>query len=126
MEEQPKKRGGPLLWLAGRSRRFWIIAGLVGLLAGYPLSFGPAIWLTARGYVNESTVQPVYLPFMLATEEPEWLESAVTWWGSLGVQDDKAVTFFYQTDEADHVFQYTRTGEGIPLGSVSRPADGEP
>jgi hypothetical protein len=125
MQEQPKKRGGPLLWLAGRSRRFWMLASLVGLVAGYPLSLGPAIWLTARGYVSESAVQYVYLPLLLATEEPEWLESAVTWWGSLGVPDNKAVTFFYQTDEADHVFQFTRTGEGVPLGSVSRPAGGE-
>jgi len=125
IEERPKKRRGPLLWLAARSRRFWIIASVVALLAGYPLSFGPAIWLTARGYVRASAAQYFYMPFLLSAEQAESLESAVTWWGSLGVPDNKAVTFIFQTDEADHVFQFTRTGEEVPLGPVFRPADGE-
>jgi hypothetical protein len=121
MKDRPKKRRGPLLWLAARSRRFWIIASVVALLAGYPLSFGPAILLTARGHIRESTVQYLYMPFLLSAEEVESLESAVTWWGSLGVPDNKAVTFIFQTDDADHVFQFTRTGEGIPLHPVARP-----
>jgi|SRR5579872_1051786 len=125
MGERLKKRRGPLLWLAARSRRFWILAGLAGVQAGYPLNFGPAIWLTARGYLKESAVQYVYMPLLLAAGEAEWLESAITWWGSLGVPDDKAVTFMFDTDEADYVFQFTRTGEGLPLGPVSRPAPGD-
>ncbi|MBI3862446.1 MAG: hypothetical protein HY290_11175 [Planctomycetia bacterium] len=99
-----------------------MIAGVLALVSAYPLSFGPVIWLTARGYFRESAVLSFYRPFLLSVEQAESLESAVTWWGSLGVPDDKAVTFIFQTDEADHVFQFTRTGEGIPLGPVVRPA----
>ncbi len=125
MVECPKKRGGPLHWLAARSRRFWIVTGLISLLTSYPICVGPAIWLTARGYVGESAVQYVYMPLLLAAERVESLEAAVTWWGSLGVPDNKAVTFIFQTDESDHVFQFTRTGEAVPLGPVVPPADAE-
>ena len=121
MEKRPNKRRGPLLWLAARSRRFWIIASVVALLAGYPLSFGPAIWLTARGFLRESAVQSFYMPFLKSAGQVEFLENAVTWWASLGVPDDKAVTFIFQTDDADFVFQFTRTGEGIPLNPGTRP-----
>ena len=100
-----------------------MIAVAVVLLAAYPLSFGPAIWLTARGYFSEAAVQHFYMPFLLSIEQAESLESAVTWWASLGVPDNRAVTFIFQTDEADHVFQFTRTGEEIPLGPVFLPDD---
>ncbi|HEY3966875.1 MAG TPA: hypothetical protein VGM05_20100 [Planctomycetaceae bacterium] len=125
MNHRSTKQGGPLYWLKHRSRRFWMIAVAVVLLAAYPFSFGPAIWLTARGYFSEGAVQDFYMPFLLSIEQAESLESAVTWWGSLGVPDNKAVTFIFQTDEADHVFQFTRTGEEIPLGPGHPPADGE-
>ena len=122
MNHRPTKRGGPLYWLKHRSRRFWMIAVAVVLLAAYPLSFGPAIWLTARGYFSEVAVQHFYMPFLLSIEQAESLENAVTWWGSLGVPDNKAVNFMFQTDEADHVFQFTRTGEEIPLVPVVPPS----
>lgn len=65
------------------------------------------------------------MPFLLSVGQAESLESAITWWASLGVPDDKAVTFMLQTDDGDYVFQFTRTGEGIPLGPGHPPADGE-
>jgi hypothetical protein len=44
MDEQPKKRRGPLTWLADRSRWFW-----VGVLVSSPilflLSIGPQVYL---------------------------------------------------------------------------------
>jgi hypothetical protein len=104
---------------------FWATVVVVVALVAYPLSIGPAIWLTARGYLRTSAVQSFYMPVLLSVEQAEPLENVVTWWGSLGVPDNKAVTFIFQTDEADHVFQFTRTGEAIPLGPVVRPADGE-
>jgi hypothetical protein len=110
MEKRPQKRRGPLLWLAARSRRFWMIASVVVLVSGYPLSFGPAIWLTARGYFRESAVQSFYMPFLLSVGQAESLESAVTWWASLGVPDDKAVTFIFQTEDADYLYQFTAIG----------------
>lgn len=32
MDEPKRKRSGPLTWLAGRSRRFWIVSALVVLI----------------------------------------------------------------------------------------------
>ena len=101
-----------------RGVRFYatVVAVVVAVaLVMYPLSIGPAIWLTSRGYFRESTVQLLYMPVLLSAEQAEWLENAVTWWGSLGVPDGKSVDFMYETDEALHVFQFTRTGEGEVL-----------
>ena len=53
MDEQPKKRRGPLTWLAARTWRFWVVVVVV-LPVLYVGSFGPACrWLagsTFRGY----------------------------------------------------------------------------
>ena len=35
----------------------WITVALVAVLVGYPLSFGPAIWLTARGKLDKPVVE---------------------------------------------------------------------
>ena len=84
-------------------------------MAGYPLSFGPAIWLTARGCLTESAVQSFYMPILLTAAQSESFESVITWWGTLGVPDGKAVTFMFETEEAFCVFEFTRTGEGSHL-----------
>ena len=94
---------------------FWATAVVVVLLVAYPLSFGPAVWLTARGLFSESTVQSFYLPILWSAGQAETLADGLDWWGTLGVPDGKAVTFIIDTDEATMVFQFTRTGEGIPL-----------
>lgn len=47
MNGNPKRRRGPLLWLAGRSRAFWIVFTIY-LSVLYVLSAGPACWLTAQ------------------------------------------------------------------------------
>jgi hypothetical protein len=94
---------------------FWATVAVVAALVAYPLSFGPAIWLTARGYFRESTVQSFYMPVLWSAAQAESLENVVTWWGSLGVPDGKSVDFMFETDEALNVFQFTRTGEGMPL-----------
>jgi hypothetical protein len=94
---------------------FWATVVVVVSLIGYPLSLGPAVWLTARGYFRDSAVQSFYMPVLWSAAQAESLESVVTWWGSLGVPDGKAVNMMFETDEALCVFQFTRTGEGIPL-----------
>ena len=123
--ERPKKRGRPLYWLSARSRRFWIITSVIALLSGYPMSLGPVIWLTARGYFKESEVQSFYMPLLMSSAEVDTLGNAAEWWGSLGVSNDKSDTFMFQTDEALVVFQFTRTGEGMLLGSGHTSASGE-
>jgi len=94
---------------------FWATVAVVVALIGYPLSLGPAVWLTARGYFRDSAVQSFYMPVLWSVAQAEVLEDAVVWWGSLGVPDGKAVDMMFETDEALVVFQFTRTGEAIPL-----------
>jgi hypothetical protein len=93
---------------------FWLTVVVVTALLAYPLSLGPAIWLTARGYFRDSTVQSFYMPVLWSAVQAESLENVVTWWGSLGVPDGKGVNCIFETDEATIVFEFTRTGEEVP------------
>jgi hypothetical protein len=94
---------------------FWATVVVVVALIGYPVSLGPAVWLTARGCFRDSAVQSFYMPVLWSAAQAESLEDVVVWWGSLGVPDGKAVDMMFETDEALVVFQFTRTGEAIPL-----------
>src|SRR5579872_7282264 len=94
---------------------FWATLIVVVGLALYPLSIGPAIWLTARGYFRESTVQSFYMPVLWSAAQAEWLEDGLVWWGTLGVPDGEDVIFMFETDEALSVFEFTRTGKGMHL-----------
>jgi hypothetical protein len=51
MTTEPKKRRGPLLWLAGRSRWFWIGVALMPVL--YVASIPPTLW-----YLNRYRIRP--------------------------------------------------------------------
>ena len=93
---------------------FWATVVVVAALIGYPVSLGPAVWLTARGCFRDSAVQSFYIPVLWSAAQAESLEDVVIWWGSLGVPDNKAVTFIYETYDGDCVFQFTRTGEAVP------------
>ena len=94
---------------------FWVTVVVVVVLVAYPLSLGPAVWLTARGFFRDSAVQSFYMPVLWSAAQAESLDNFVTWWGSLGVPDGKAVDMIFETHEATVVFQFTRTGEEIPL-----------
>jgi hypothetical protein len=94
---------------------FWATVALAVVLMGYPLSFGPAIWLAARGYFRESAVQSFYMPILWSAAQAELLEDGLVWWGTLGVPDGECVTFMFETDDALNVFQFTRTGKGMHL-----------
>jgi hypothetical protein len=83
---------------------FWATAVLVVVLL-YPISFGPACWLTARGYVRESTVNSFYWPVLWSAAQATPLENAVVWWGSLWVPDGELFNLMIETDEALSVFQ---------------------
>ena len=97
------------------SAALWITVALLAVLVGYPLSIGPAIWLTARDYFRESTVQSFYMPVLWSAAQAELLEDGLVWWGTLGVPDGEDVTFMLETDEALSVFEFTRTGKGMHL-----------
>lgn len=89
-----------------------IIAVVAGLLA-YPLSFGPAVWLTSRGYFRESMITSVYMPVLWSAGQAPPLEDALVWWGSLGVSEEEGVTLMFETDEADYIFQFGAGGGEI-------------
>jgi hypothetical protein len=43
---------------------FWITVALVAVLAGYPLSFGPACWVSSYLYCGPAVINLVYQPLM--------------------------------------------------------------
>ena len=66
---------------------------LLVAVALYPGSFGPAVWLTARGCFHTSTIEQLYWPILWSAvygPDPVW--RATMFWGSLCVSPDDAVT----------------------------------
>jgi hypothetical protein len=63
----------------------WAVVGLLGLLALYPLSSGPAFWLSCRlgdlhprvGTHCFHAVEAAYAPFWKLLEQYKWAESAM-------------------------------------------------
>ena len=54
---------------------FWITVALVAVLAGYPLSFGPACWIYSR--TDNQTLPQAYLPVgWLMSNVPRSVEMA--------------------------------------------------
>jgi len=83
---------------------FWTV--LLGvMLLGYPLSIGPAVWLTGHRYFRDSTVSSFYWPVLWSAAQAIPLENALDWWGSLWVPDGELVNLMIETDEALSVFQ---------------------
>ena len=90
MDETETKRRGPLLWLAGRSRRFWIVARLGCIipllyLLSLPLmvcidsNFSPPPVGSFRGNCRVLYVRP--LGFVYANSPPnirDWIDWYVT------------------------------------------------
>src|SRR5262249_20222835 len=75
---------------------FWATVVVVVALLGYPLSFGPACWLTAQPWENSARNdgwdEPprcllIYWPFgIILNQRDSPLKTAVTWWATLGIK----------------------------------------
>ncbi len=69
---------------------FWTTVAVLVFLFGYPLSFGPACWITSRTNVGASAIPVIYRPLTLAMSP--YSESAVnrvsTWYAKIGAPDD--------------------------------------
>ena len=77
MNEPTAKRKGPLLWLAGRSRRFWIVVALVPVL--YVLSSGPMVMVAWRGQMIVDHALPFSTVMsQMETDSPEDASSVVS------------------------------------------------
>jgi hypothetical protein len=74
------------MWLAGRSRRFWIAIALLPVL--YVASFGPACWISSRvnygNWINFTVLPTVYRPLLLAMLCHRRIAIAVEWYAGLG------------------------------------------
>jgi hypothetical protein len=67
---------------------FWATVGLVVVLEGYPLSFGPACWATSRFNAGEQIVSHFYRPITIALPREPGTGSRVSsifrWYSRLG------------------------------------------
>jgi hypothetical protein len=61
---------------------FWITVALVAVLVGYPLSFGPACWLTDRDYLPERLFKEIYRPMATCFVRLGMIRIA-SWYGEL-------------------------------------------
>jgi hypothetical protein len=78
------------------SAAFWATVVVVVLLVAYPLSFGPACWLTAQpleyGGRNDGWDMPprwmlIYRPFgVVLNKGDSAIKTAVNWWATIGIK----------------------------------------
>ena len=63
---------------------FWASVVMVAVLAGYPLSFGPACWISSRSGTGVSVVNSAYQPMLgLAFDGPDVIQRGTLWYGQL-------------------------------------------
>ena len=66
------------------SAALWITVVLVGALAGYPLSFGPACWLADHRIAPIHETAAIYRPILIAAYRgPVAIQRALRWYGRL-------------------------------------------
>ncbi len=65
---------------------FWISVALLTVLVGYPLSMGPACWLTSRLDAGTHAIAVIYRPIFIVSESvgSRRLDSAIRWYAGLG------------------------------------------
>jgi hypothetical protein len=82
----------------------WATVALVVVLVGYPLSFGPACWLSARGAIPEMVIKYAYWPLLCQRVHlPNSIGAAIGWYGSVGVPRGGAVVFIIDDLEGDTI-----------------------
>jgi hypothetical protein len=67
------------------SAGFWITVALVAVLVGYPLSWGPAVWLVRKGALPRRAVYWTYRPLGYIVEafplrEQFRISLYLAWW----------------------------------------------
>jgi hypothetical protein len=63
---------------------FWITVALVAVLA-YPLSMGPACWISSYTNFGVPVVNVAYLPMMrLYDVSPEFIQDGILWYSRIG------------------------------------------
>src|SRR5258708_4542836 len=70
---------------------FWITVALVAVLvAGYPLSFGPACWKASRN-LNDDSVARIYFPIGWLGSHEGIVGNSVVWYATVGIEPDARV-----------------------------------
>jgi len=88
---------------------FWMTVVAVALLAVYPLSFGPAIWGDARGYVSHSFVARAYWPLLCTVVHgPTPASAPLRWWALLGIPQGSWTDFHVDDSGAGFVCFFHR------------------
>jgi hypothetical protein len=65
---------------------FWATVVVVVVLVAYPLSFGPACWISSRVKADEKFVNGFYQPVLRMTSGRQgWLQRVALWYSALGV-----------------------------------------
>ena len=68
---------------------FWITVALVAAAVGYPLSFGPACWVSSRLQPSGRIVSAVYRPVILAWRDgPDVVAALITRFVKFGASGD--------------------------------------
>jgi hypothetical protein len=81
---------------------FWATVLVVVVLVAYPLSFGPAVWLTARANASHAIVESVYWPILwLEHEGPDSSYYIIRWYGSIGTPAGEYVVFELTTSDGE-------------------------
>ena len=83
----PEDRPRRSLFAVWRWPRWIWFVSVPLLLAAYPFSIGPAVWLVEKGYLSDSTTEVLgtaYLPMLITAETVPPLEHALEqyleWW----------------------------------------------
>ena len=67
------------------SAGFWFAVALVAVLVGYPLSFGPACWISSRTKIGADWLPFGYRPIVSGLSiNPTRASAAIKWYARLG------------------------------------------
>ena len=69
---------------------FWATVAVVAALVAYPLSFGPACWITSRTDVGASAIPIVYRPltWAMSPNSDTAINRVSTWYAKIGAAED--------------------------------------
>jgi hypothetical protein len=66
---------------------FWVTVVVVAVLIGYPLSFGPACWLSERTVVGSRAISIAYQPLLGLWMRTQLLGRGIAWFALVGTKD---------------------------------------
>ena len=69
---------------------FWVTVALVAVLLGYPLSFGPACWITSRINAGSSAIPVLYGPltWTMSPKDEATINRVSTWYAKVGAAEN--------------------------------------